>query len=115
MQALALVGWCPPPGGRGPRILSLDGGGVRGIVAIEILRHLEAVTGRAARELFDFVVGVSTGAIIAAVVAGDTGSLDTAAHLYRKLAHDMFGNTSLLGQYLRLHVAGTLVYTLEFN
>ncbi|KAM3958702.1 calcium-independent phospholipase A2-gamma [Aphomia sociella] len=101
-EALALLGHVPPLRGRGPRILSLDGGGVRGLVAIELLRRLERLSGRRLHELFDFIAGVSTGAIIAAVIGGGVGSLDTADVMYRTLARQMFGNTSLIGGTSRL-------------
>ena len=49
----------------GSRILFLDGGGVRGLIQIEILSQLEVATGRKITELFDWIVGTSTGGIIA--------------------------------------------------
>ena len=49
----------------GSRILFLDGGGMKGLVQIEILSQLEEQTGRRITELFDWIVGASTGAIIA--------------------------------------------------
>lgn len=96
-EALALVGWCGPPRGPGANVLSIDGGGIRGIIAIEVLRHLERLTGRRVTELFDYIVGVSTGAIIAAAIGSGVGTLDTARHMYYTLSREMFGNTSLLG------------------
>jgi patatin-like phospholipase/acyl hydrolase len=47
-------------------ILSIDGGGLRGMIAVAMLAELEAVTGKTCPELFDMVAGTSTGAIIAA-------------------------------------------------
>ena len=49
----------------GSRILCLDGGGVKGLVEIEILSQIEKQTGRKITELFDWILGTSTGAIIA--------------------------------------------------
>ena len=49
----------------GSRILFLDGGGMRGLIQIEILRQLEKETGRQIIELFDWIVGTSTGGILA--------------------------------------------------
>ncbi len=47
------------------RILSIDGGGVRGLLAIKTLRQIEAITGKKVPELFDMIVGTSTGGLIA--------------------------------------------------
>ncbi len=53
------------------RILSIDGGGVRGIIPAVLLSALERRTGRLARDDFDFVAGTSSGAILTAgIVAG---------------------------------------------
>ncbi|VVC86918.1 unnamed protein product [Leptidea sinapis] len=93
LRALAQVGYMGPTKNRGPNILSIDGGGIRGIIAIEILRHLERLTGRRVQDLFDYIIGVSTGAIIAAVIANQ---------MYITLSKQMFGNTSLLGGTSRL-------------
>ena len=51
------------------RILSIDGGGIRGIIPATTLVKLEAQLGKPVRECFDFVAGTSTGALIAAAVA----------------------------------------------
>jgi len=51
------------------RILTIDGGGVRGIIPATLLAALESATGRPTRETFEFVAGTSTGAILAAGVA----------------------------------------------
>ena len=56
----------------GSRILCLDGGGMKGLAQIEVLSQLEEATGRKITELFDWIVGTSTGAIIAlAMVYGE--------------------------------------------
>lgn len=57
------------------RILSLDGGGIRGILSISLLERLEEVVGeiegRPTRlgEWFDLIAGTSTGSIIATLLA----------------------------------------------
>jgi len=50
-------------------LLSIDGGGIRGIIPLCALIELERQTGRPARETISFVAGTSTGAIIAAGLA----------------------------------------------
>ena len=49
----------------GSRLLFLDGGGVKGLVQLEVLRQLEETTGRKVTQLFDWIIGSSIGAIIA--------------------------------------------------
>ena len=51
------------------RILSIDGGGIRGIIPASTLVTLEQQLGKPVRECFDFVAGTSTGALISAAVA----------------------------------------------
>ena len=48
-----------------PRILSIDGGGIRGIIPAVVLAELEQRTGRAISDCFDLIAGTSTGGIIA--------------------------------------------------
>lgn len=50
------------------RVLSLDGGGIRGIIPALVLARLEEETGRPAGDLFDLVAGTSTGGILALAV-----------------------------------------------
>jgi hypothetical protein len=49
-----------PLGSRGVKILSLDGGGMRGMATVRMLRRLEEGTGRRIHELFDLICGTST-------------------------------------------------------
>ena len=49
----------------GDHVLCLDGGGIRGLVQLEILRHVEELTQRRIVDLFDWIVGTSTGGILA--------------------------------------------------
>lgn len=48
-----------------PRILCIDGGGIRGIIPAAVLAELEQRTGRAISDCFDLIAGTSTGGIIA--------------------------------------------------
>ena len=59
----------------GSRILCLDGGGIRGLLQLTILQEIERRTGKRITELFDWIVGTSTGGIIVlALVYGKTGT-----------------------------------------
>jgi patatin-like phospholipase/acyl hydrolase len=51
------------------RVLSLDGGGIRGIIPALVVAHLERKMGAPASELFDLIVGTSTGGILALALA----------------------------------------------
>lgn len=47
------------------RILSIDGGGIRGVMPAVVLAEIEARTQRPIADLFDLIAGTSTGGIIA--------------------------------------------------
>ena len=47
------------------RVLSVDGGGVRGIIPALILAEIEDRTKRPIHQLFDLISGTSTGGILA--------------------------------------------------
>jgi predicted patatin/cPLA2 family phospholipase len=51
------------------RVLSLDGGGSKGVYTLGVLSELEAELGSPLCDHFDLVYGTSTGAIIAAMIA----------------------------------------------
>jgi hypothetical protein len=50
-------------------ILTLDGGGVRGIMTIQLLKELERQAETPCHQIFDLVAGTSTGGIIAGLIA----------------------------------------------
>ena len=50
---------------QGDRVLCLDGGGIRGLILIELLYAIEKVTGKRIVDLFDWIIGTSTGGILA--------------------------------------------------
>ena len=47
------------------RILSIDGGGIRGIIPAKVLAKIEEMTKRPIADLFDVIAGTSTGGILA--------------------------------------------------
>ena len=70
-------------------ILSIDGGGIRGIIPLACLIELEKIQGRPSREIFDMVAGTSTGAVIAAGLALGMSARGLMA-IYRNLAESAF-------------------------
>jgi hypothetical protein len=70
-------------------ILSVDGGGIRGIIPLHALVRLESHSARPCRELFDMVAGTSTGAIIAAGLALGISARGLLA-MYREMASKAF-------------------------
>lgn len=54
---------------RGLRILSIDGGGSKGVIALEILKELENTLGKPLHEAFDIICGTSCGGLVGAFLA----------------------------------------------
>ncbi|KAM9581921.1 85/88 kDa calcium-independent phospholipase A2 isoform 2-T2 [Guaruba guarouba] len=71
------------------RLLCLDGGGIRGLVLIQLLLAIEKAVGRPIREIFDWIAGTSTGGILAlAIVHGK--SMDYMRCLYFRMKDMVF-------------------------
>jgi len=58
------------------RILSIDGGGLRGVVPVLILREIERRTGKKITDLFDLIAGTSTGGLIACGLTVSDNGID---------------------------------------
>lgn len=106
------------PGTR--KILSLDGGGIRGIITLEILLKLEndlrkKLKGGANFRLcdyFDYFGGTSTGAIIAAGLSIGMSSNEL-LDFYTKRGKDMFDKSFLLKKWKSLYESGPLLNMLQ--
>ena len=82
------------------KLLALDGGGIRGVLSLEILaeieRKLAAKTGVARLgDYFDYIAGTSTGAIIAAGLSFGMSAADL-LQFYREAGVSMFEKNALL-------------------
>jgi len=76
-------------------ILCLDGGGMRGILTIQLLKQLEVTAGIPCYQLFDMVAGTSTGGIIAGLILTGHTALQI-EDMYEKLVTQVF-DQRLLG------------------
>jgi hypothetical protein len=91
----------------GPKkLLALDGGGIRGVITLEVLRRMESILAEQLSagddfvlgDYFDYIAGTSTGAIIAAGLANGL----PVAHLldlYLTRGQEMFDHASLRQRY----------------
>jgi hypothetical protein len=70
-------------------LLSVDGGGIRGIIPLACLVRLESHLGGYCNQVFDMIGGTSTGAIIAAGLALGVSARGLLA-LYRRFAEQAF-------------------------
>ncbi|KAI0490190.1 hypothetical protein F4859DRAFT_183291 [Xylaria cf. heliscus] len=74
----------------GLRVLVLDGGGVRGIVELCVLRALEGRIGIPLHRFFDLVVGTSTGGIISLGFGHELWSIEECIERFRALSGKAF-------------------------
>lgn len=99
-QSTLLVPWCPlhrdatrwaqpkvikyRPREAGVRVLALDGGGIRGVVQLEILRAIERALGKhlPVQVFFDLMVGTGTGGLIAVALAEQGKTLDQCQDMF---------------------------------
>lgn len=94
---LSLLGHAPIVPGRGIRILSVDGGGTRGLVPIVTLRRLEELCRCPIHRMFDLVCGSSTGAIVTALLCLKKSPVGEVESLYRELSTEVFRMNNLKG------------------
>ncbi|XP_072233411.1 calcium-independent phospholipase A2-gamma isoform X2 [Leuresthes tenuis] len=96
-EALAVVGYTDPVKGRGIRVLAIDGGGTRGLLALQTLHKLQELTGKRIHQLFDYICGVSTGATLAFMLGIFQIPLEECEDMYRKLSSDVFRQNVIVG------------------
>ncbi|MFN8527906.1 MAG: patatin-like phospholipase family protein [Anaerolineae bacterium] len=86
-------------------ILSVDGGGMRGMITIAMLAELEALTGKPCHEMFDMVAGTSTGAIIAAGICVGYSAQEILELVYRDRLPNAFPRSGI-SVYIRYILQG---------
>lgn len=86
------------------KVLSIDGGGIRGIIPAMLLNEIERLTQKPIAEIFDMIAGTSTGGILALALSmpGDDGRPKYSAKqligLYEIEGKTIFSNPSSLWQ-----------------
>jgi patatin-like phospholipase/acyl hydrolase len=89
-------------------ILSIDGGGLRGVVPLTILKTIEAKTGKRIHELFNFIAGTSTGGLITSAISVKNPltpteplyTLDDVMNVYIHRGHEIFPERTKIGNIL---------------
>jgi patatin-like phospholipase/acyl hydrolase len=93
------------------RVLSLDGGGVRGVFAASVLAHLEEFGCEPLVDFFDLIVGTSTGAIIGLGIAAGIPARDV-LNFYREKAPKIFAKPRRLTALLRPKYTNHILQTI---
>ncbi|GER52967.1 Ca2+-independent phospholipase A2 [Striga asiatica] len=75
---------------RGLRILTMDGGGMKGLATVKILKEIEKGTGKHIHELFDLICGTSTGGMLAVALGIKLMSLEKCEEIYKELGKLVF-------------------------
>ncbi|KAI4298662.1 hypothetical protein L6164_032195 [Bauhinia variegata] len=75
---------------QGLRILSMDGGGMKGLATVKILKEIEKGTGKRIHELFDLICGTSTGGMLAVALGIKLMSLENCEEIYKNLGKLVF-------------------------
>uniref|UniRef100_A0A158PRP8 phospholipase A2 n=1 Tax=Brugia pahangi TaxID=6280 RepID=A0A158PRP8_BRUPA len=70
-------------------VISFDGGGIRGLMLLQILMHIEKLLGHSVMEHFQWLCGTSTGAVIALGLAKGY-SLKHCQNLYLRIKDELF-------------------------
>ncbi|KAF8353530.1 hypothetical protein PRIPAC_95153 [Pristionchus pacificus] len=95
-------------GGERTHLLSLDGGGIRGLVLTTILSEIEAVVGKNKfRDAFKFTAGSSTGAILA-IALSQGKSVAECRNIYFRLKDTVFYRSSNAVPYSHEHLEEVL-------
>lgn len=91
------------------KILSLDGGGARGIYSLGVLTELEAMVGAPLHQEFDLIYGTSTGAIIGALIAIGKSAQEI-SDLYLDWIPDVFSANSAHSRSRSLRAKGEEIF-----
>ena len=91
------------------RILSIDGGGIKGVFPASFLATVEDTIGTSVADYFDLIVGTSTGGIIALGLGLGFSATEILA-FYEKMGPEIFGATGLRQILDKVRQIGTSKY-----
>lgn len=74
---------------QGLRILSMDGGGMKGLATVRMLKEIEKGSGKRIHELFDLICGTSTGGMLAVALGMKLMTLEECEDIYKNLGEDV--------------------------
>ncbi|XP_031494059.1 phospholipase A I isoform X1 [Nymphaea colorata] len=77
-------------GKQGLRILSMDGGGMKGMATVQMLKQIEQGTGKRIHEMFDLICGTSTGGMLAIALGIKKMTLEQCEEIYKNLGKLVF-------------------------
>lgn len=78
---------------QGLRILSMDGGGMKGLGTVQMLKEIEKGTGKRIHELFDLICGTSTGGMLAVALGIKLMTLEECEDIYKNLGKLVFADS----------------------
>nr|XP_023906785.1 phospholipase A I isoform X2 [Quercus suber] len=82
-----------PVAKQGLRILSMDGGGMKGLATVQILKEIEKGTGKRIHEMFDLICGTSTGGMLAVALGIKLMTLEQCEEIYKNLGKLVFAES----------------------
>ncbi|HQV00308.1 MAG: patatin-like phospholipase family protein [Bacteroidia bacterium] len=87
-------------------LLSIDGGGLRGIVPLQFLKYIENRTGKRIQNCVHFIAGTSTGGLIACALAVQKDNqpkfgLSDIEKIYIEHGKDIFPEANAIGKFFR--------------
>ncbi|XP_060578993.1 85/88 kDa calcium-independent phospholipase A2-like isoform X3 [Ruditapes philippinarum] len=85
----ALLDLADGPTDIGDRILCLDGGGIRGLVLVQLLAALQEAAGVPLKDMFDWIGGTSTGGLLALAI-GVGKNISYIRGMYFRLKDEVF-------------------------
>jgi patatin-like phospholipase/acyl hydrolase len=63
----------------------MDGGGMKGLATVQMLKEIEKGTGKRIHELFDLICGTSTGGMLAVSLGMKLMTLEECEDIYKNL------------------------------